>query len=287
MPQRVDPLAHHLGETYRRDLREFFAHYEVEIISCAFWRNRPPWSVARRRCLDTFFLFPIRGRVRITLDRETVRLGPGEYLALADGRANALELEKGHPHLHQVSLHCRIQDRCGRPLVARFRRPWAALADAARWHRDLTGLASLMGSDPATGRRWGEALVCQLVAERLQAGDTLAAMRRSDDPRIERVLVHMEEELGSPRLSIDALAHEVGLTATQMRKLFRRETQAGPKQYLQQLRLRRAARLLRHTARTIKEIAFECGFATDNYFHLVFRRAFSSTPAEYRDRETL
>jgi len=287
MPQQTDPLTHHLEKAYRDGLRDFLAHYEVEIVSCAFWRNRPPWVLEMRRCLDTFLLFPLRGRVRGIAGGTTVRIGPGDYLALADGRPHTLELEKGHPRLEQISLHCRIQDRWGRPLLERFARPMATLRGAARWHRDLTNLAALMGSDRASGRRQGEALVRQLIAERLHGGDRLAAMQRGGDPRIERVLARMEEELGSPGLSIDQLAREVGLTATQMRKLFRRETQEGPKHYLQQLRLRRAARLLRHSAKTVKEIAFECGFATDNYFHLVFREAFESTPAEYRDRETL
>ena len=287
MPQSIDPLTHHLGEVCRQGLRDFLAHYEVEVVFCTLWRNRPPWALERRRCLDTFLLFPLCGRVRAVLGGTTVRIGPGDYLALADGRPHALELEKGHPRLEQISLHCRILDRWGRPLLARFKRPMASLADAARWHRDLTDLASLVGSDPATGRRYGETLMRELVTERLRSGEKLAAMRRGGDPRIGGVLARMEEELGSPGLSIDQLAREVGLTPTQMRKLFRRETQAGPKQYLQQLRLRRAARLLRHSAKTVKEIAFECGFATDNYFHLVFRQAFDATPAEYRDRETL
>jgi AraC-like DNA-binding protein len=287
MPQQIDPLPRRLDEALRLGLRDFFTHYEVEIISCAFWRNRPPWSLERRRCPDTFLLFPVRGVVRAVLDRTTVRIGPGDYLALADGRAHALRLEEGHPRLEQISLHCRIQDRWGRPLLARFRRPMAALADAARWHRDLTDLASLMASDPATGRRFGRVLVSELVADRLRSGEMLLQIKRGGDPRVERVLARMDEELGSPGLSVEALAREVGITATQMRKLFRRETQIGPKQYLQRLRLRRAARLLRHSARTVKEIAFECGFATDNYFHLAFRQAFDATPAGYRDREML
>jgi AraC-like DNA-binding protein len=287
MPQQVDPLPHRLTEAYREDLRQFLAHYEVEIVSCVFWRNRPPWAVERRRCLDTFLLFPLRGTLRVTLDGARKRVAPGDYLALADGRPHALELEKGHVRLEQISLHCRIPDVCGRPLLARFTQPVARLPDAARWHGALADLASLMTGDPATGRRYGQALVHELVAERLRAGEKLAAMPNAGDPRVARVLVRMAEELSSPGLSIESLAREVELTATQMRKLFRREVHAGPKQHLQHLRLRRAARLLRHSAKTVKEIAFECGFATDNYFHLVFRGAFHATPAEYRGREML
>jgi transcriptional regulator GlxA family with amidase domain len=225
--------------------------------------------------------------LRVTLDGVRARVAPGDYLALVDGRSHAIELEKGHPRLEQISLHCRMPDVCGRPLLARFAKPVATLKDAARWHRTLADLASLMTNDPATGRRHGQALVQELVAERLRAGEKLAALPRAGDPRIERVLVRMADELASPGLSIESLARGVGLTATQMRKLFRREVHSGPKEHLQHLRLRRAARLLRHSAKTVKEIAFDCGFATDNYFHLVFRRAFRATPAVYRDREML
>jgi AraC-like DNA-binding protein len=287
MSQQIDPLPRRLDEAYCLGLRDFLAHYEVEIISCAFWRNRPPWSVERRQCPDTFLLFPVRGTVRATLDRAAVRIRPGDYLALPDARAHALRLEAGHLRLEQISLHCRIHDRWGRPLLARFRRPMAKLANPARRHRDLTDLASLMSSDPATGRRRGQSLLVELIADRLRCGETLRETKRGGDPRVERVLARMDDELSSPELSVDALAREVGITATQMRKLFRCETQMGPKQYLQRLRLRRASRLLRHSAKTIKEIAFECGFATDNYFHLAFRQAFETTPAGYREREML
>jgi transcriptional regulator GlxA family with amidase domain len=144
-----------------------------------------------------------------------------------------------------------------------------------------------MNTDPATGREQGRALVQELMADRLRGGEQLAPDRRAGDERIARVLQRMMQEIASPGLSIEALARDVGLTATQVRKLFRRETRTGPKEYLQRLRLKKATRLLRHSAQTVKEIAFECGFATDNYFHLVFRQTFGLTPAEFRERKTL
>jgi len=72
-----------------------------------------------------------------------------------------------------------------------------------------------------------------------------------------------------------------------MRKLFRRETRSSPRRYLRRLRLERAAYLLRHSTQSIKQIALESGFASDNYFHLVFRKAFGFTPTAYRDQEIL
>jgi AraC-like DNA-binding protein len=287
MFQKTDALTGRLSDSLRQGLRELYGHYEVEIISCVFWRNRAPWVLERRQCFDSFLLFPLRGRLRVTLSGDVMRVSPGEYLALSDGEAHAIVLDKGHPRLEQISLHCRIQDRWGRPLLARFRRPVAALTDAARWHRVLADLAALTHADPATGREQGRALVPELMADRLRAGERLLPLPRGGDARIERILRRMDEELASPLLSIDALARDVGLTGTQVRKLFRRETRLRPKYYLQRLRLKKAVRLLRHSTQAVKEIAFACGFATDNYFHTVFREAFGTTPAEFREKEAL
>jgi AraC-like DNA-binding protein len=287
MPQTQNPLKGRLSEEYRSALREFLAHYEITIVSCVYWRNRAPWGLEPRKCFDTFFLFPVRGTLRLTVDGKRMRVAPGEYLALPDGKEHALVLEKGHKHLEQIALHCHIQDRWRRPLLARFHSPVARLDDPSRWHRELADFASLMNADPELGRHWGKTLVLELMAARLREEKRLAPLDREGDPRIEQVLWRMKEELESPELSVEALAVGVGLTATQMRKLFRRETGQSPKQYLHRQRLERAVHLLRHTTQSIKQIALECGFATDNYFHLVFRAAFGVTPGDYRGREML
>jgi AraC-like DNA-binding protein len=190
-------------------------------------------------------------------------------------------------HLEQIALHCRIQDRWRRPLLARFKTPVARLRDPARWHRVLADLACLMTSDPELGQHQGKVLVRELMADRLRDEKKLLPLNRNGDPRIERVLQRMKNDLALTHLSIDALAREIGLTPTQMRKLFRRETQSGPKHYLHRLRLEKAAHLLRYSTKTIKEVASECGFATDNYFHLVFRKAFGLTPMAFREKEIL
>jgi AraC-like DNA-binding protein len=287
MPQAVDPLSGRLSPSYAHALRELFAHYEIEIISCAFWRNRAPWEVSTRKCFDSFFLFPVRGSVRVTLASGRPVIAPGQYLALPEGEWHALAIEKSHVRLEQIALHCRVQDRWRRPLLSRFSSPLGRLRDPARWHRVLADLACLMRIDRELGQHQGKVLVGELMADRLREEKNLSPLDRNGDPRIERVLQRMKDELASPALSIDALAHGVNLTATQMRKLFRRETRRGPKQYLHQLRLEKAAHLLRSSTQTIKEVAAESGFATDNYFHLVFRKAFGLTPAAFREKEVL
>lgn len=53
--------------------------------------------------------------------------------------------------------------------------------------------------------------------------------------------------------------------------------------YLSNLRLEKAAELLRLTALSIQEIANQCGFTSSSYFIRVFRRKFNCSPGEYRN----
>jgi AraC-like DNA-binding protein len=288
MPEAVDPLSGRLTSSCAQAMREFFAHYEIEIITCAYWRNRAPWRVETRKCFDSFFLFPVIGKVGVTFVSGRRIINPTTYLALPDGVQHSLILEKGYQRLEQIALHCRIQDRWGRPFLNRFDSPISKLHDPVRWHRLLADLASLMcSSDPALGRHLGKVLVSELLFDRLRDEKILVPLNRNSDPRIEHILQRMKDELASPDLSIEALAHGIDLTATQMRKLFRRETRRSPKQYLHRLRLEKAVDLLRHSTQTIKQIAGECGFTTDNYFHLAFRKAFGATPMAFREKEIL
>ena len=52
--------------------------------------------------------------------------------------------------------------------------------------------------------------------------------------------------------------------------------------YLNHVRLANAARLLRETNRSIADISSETGFSDQSYFDKRFRRAFGSTPKEFR-----
>ncbi len=55
------------------------------------------------------------------------------------------------------------------------------------------------------------------------------------------------------------------------------------RQYIIAYRLKAAKRLLELTARSINEIAEECGFTDASYFTKTFRQSFGMTPKEYRN----
>jgi AraC family carnitine catabolism transcriptional activator len=147
----------------------------------------------------------------------------------------------------------------------------------------LKELTCLMSRDSEIGRLYGETVLKDLLVAQIRQGEILTRASNAD-LRVGSVIQRMEKELDSVDLSIEDLARGVEITPVQLRKLFRRATGTGPKQFLSALRFRKASRLLRHTRAAVKKIAAECGFASDHYFHLAFRQEFGCTPSEYRTR---
>jgi AraC-like DNA-binding protein len=281
--QRRDPLEGFISSVHHHSLREILLDYEVAMVSCWYWRNSAGWSLAWRTCSDSFFLFPVFGEVRVHLESGQRLLAPGQFLMLPEGTPHAIELKKGFQRLEQISVHCHLHDRYGRSLLARFSSSFGRLPHTRESIAALKELACLMGNDPELGQPHGEMTVKELLAFQLRDGLLLKPFSPGD-PRVSAVIQRMEQRLASPDLSVEELARGVEITSVQLRKVFRRATGVGPKHFLTTLRLRKATRLLRHTMATVKQVSVDCGFASDHYFHLAFRKEFDCTPSEYRKR---
>ena len=68
--------------------------------------------------------------------------------------------------------------------------------------------------------------------------------------------------------------------------LSKRATGFGFKEYIINLRIQNACRLLLETNKSITDIAFECGFNDSNYFGDSFRKIKGISPRKYRKNET-
>ena len=83
--------------------------------------------------------------------------------------------------------------------------------------------------------------------------------------------------------TLDAMAESCGLGITRFVHYCRQITNQTPQQYLNSLRLEAAAKRLKEKPEeSITSIAFDCGFATSQYFATVFRRQYGCTPRQFR-----
>jgi len=84
------------------------------------------------------------------------------------------------------------------------------------------------------------------------------------------------------KISLDELAKKSHLSKRHFLRIFHDCIGRSPIDHLMHVRIQKAADLLRHTNRTITDIAFDCGFSDGNYFTRCFRKITGETPRQYR-----
>lgn len=110
---------------------------------------------------------------------------------------------------------------------------------------------------------------------------TLAA----PDARVVAALAYMRAHSARPRLGLEEIATTVRLSKWHLDRLFRRHTGRCFKRLLREIRMEEARRLLASTLLSIKEIAAHVGYSHVTEFDRQFKRAFQSTPTDWRARQ--
>ena len=90
--------------------------------------------------------------------------------------------------------------------------------------------------------------------------------------------------VGETTQLIQDIADYIGVGRTYLYKIFMREAQISPKQYLLQYRIRAAAKLLQTQNYNVTEIAYSCGFRDSAAFCYHFRQQIGMTPRQYREK---
>ncbi|MDB6028793.1 MAG: AraC family transcriptional regulator, partial [Verrucomicrobiales bacterium] len=99
--------------------------------------------------------------------------------------------------------------------------------------------------------------------------------------RIARAISHLESHHEQP-LNLDELAKIAQMSRRSLLRSFRAAMGNSPIAHLIELRLNRAASLLRRTNESVTDIAFRVGFTDSNYFSRQFRKVMGVSPRDYR-----
>lgn len=85
-------------------------------------------------------------------------------------------------------------------------------------------------------------------------------------------------------ISADTIARELEMSANYLTARFRAEVGQTPSQYLQNLRMQKAAARLARTKDSVQEISSSVGIQDANYFARVFKQYSGMTPSQYRSK---
>ena len=102
-----------------------------------------------------------------------------------------------------------------------------------------------------------------------------------ENPVIKKVCTYINLHLSSD-FSLEDAASSAGVSSFYLSKLFREEMNDTFINYVTELKMEKAARLLRESDMSIKEITAQTGYNDQNYFSKIFKNKYELRPSEYR-----
>ena len=112
----------------------------------------------------------------------------------------------------------------------------------------------------------------------------LRARQTPPDIRVGQVIRLLTQNMSDAAFHIDRALAESGYCPDHIRRLFRAETGKTPREYLADLRIRAAKRLLllrRQSHESLDAVAEACGFSDAAYFSRVFKARVGVPPSAY------
>jgi transcriptional regulator GlxA family with amidase domain len=106
--------------------------------------------------------------------------------------------------------------------------------------------------------------------------------RVEESRRVQKVKEYINEHYAE-QLRLTDMAEIVGMSPVAFSRFFRQRTGRTLSEYIVDIRLGFAARMLVDSSRNISEICYECGFNNLSNFNRTFKAKRHYTPREFRD----
>ena len=244
---------------------------------CLNLDGRASVSDARQTCAwqAQMFTFDRQGEPSLTARRQagerhrfiTVEYSPEFLLKHFGDKADNL-----HPLLREV-----IRGAAARPAVATAERLNTALLTVVESLRHPPVFA------PAQAV-WFQCKAVELAAQlffRPPEGELFCTRaQRAARERVDKVKAILREKLSEPP-SLEELGRRVGCSPFYLSRLFSQEAGMTIQQFLRQIRLERAAELLRSGQCNVTEAALEVGYNSLSHFSTAFHETFGCCPGLY------
>lgn len=106
------------------------------------------------------------------------------------------------------------------------------------------------------------------------------------EPRLQVIQQYIDQHLSENITSID-IAHYLFLNPSYFSRYFKRLTGINFTDYINQHKMKIAAKMLKTSSQTLESIAMELGYSDRTYFSKVFKKNIGMTPSEHKTRHSV
>ena len=111
-------------------------------------------------------------------------------------------------------------------------------------------------------------------------------VKGNDELLMERIMKAVNKNLSNSDFNVDMLTQEVGISRAQLHRKMKELTGISTSEFIRNIRLEQAARLLKEQKINVTQVAYTVGFSNLAHFSTIFRKHFGMSPSEYVERET-
>ena len=103
-----------------------------------------------------------------------------------------------------------------------------------------------------------------------------------EEKLVSRIIRAIGENMDNADYTVDKLAADIGMSRASLYSKTQNLLGITPNDFMRNVRLKHAARLLEETDTPVSQISLMVGFQTSRYFSQRFKEMFGVTPSEYR-----
>ena len=111
-------------------------------------------------------------------------------------------------------------------------------------------------------------------------------VRGNDEVLMERIMKCINKNISDSDFNVERLTQEVGISRVQLHRKMKELTGISTSEFIRNIRLEQAARLLKEQKINVTQVAYTVGFSNLAHFSTIFRKHFGVAPSEYAERET-
>ena len=112
-------------------------------------------------------------------------------------------------------------------------------------------------------------------------------VKGNDELLMERIMKVINEHLSDNDFNVEVLTQEAGISRAQLHRKMKELTGLPVSEFIRNIRLEQAIRLLKEQKINVTQVAYAVGFSNLAHFSTVFRKQFGVSPTEYIEQNVL
>lgn len=154
----------------------------------------------------------------------------------------------------------------------------------------INTLQNFIQSSDKDGPYFNDLCICylnQIIIQLLQLNNIKSAkiahspmQQKFEDQFLNEIVLYINYNYYLP-LTVDQLCQKFSISRSSLQQLFNKNLGITPKQYITEIKLKKAKILIKENKYTISEISEKLGFTSIHYFSRKFKNEFSISPSDY------